>query len=350
MEKRSSGRRALLDGEFFEARLNAETLWLFPDILRGVLLYRAVTPCIDDEYSDLAWAHVADEEPGSEPLPLEHYRDYVLENADFGQSVVEEKMQELQRKLGKGALRVRNLPKTFKEMKAGLEGRAPSMQTGFGDLEAVLRKGLQGQRDLVDELEAGIQKMQEKFGHIAPVNFQAIKNARAAIANLEGTLDEAGKKLAGVEEQKKSILKKAGERLKVSFTAEELRETGIDPDHLEKPAEISPFHDRWFSLVVRCRMMLKADRKSMKRLLTLGLGRGVVSRNWLGWNEQPLVFPSDGKLTEQLTFPEGLVIPRFEGAVLTGVTVRPEPETDPSRAVVVPGSDVTPRFLEAAME
>ena len=350
LEKRSYVRRDLLDGEFFEARLNAETLWLFPDILRGVLLYRAVTPCIDDEYSDLAWAHVADEEPGSEPLPLEHYRDYVLENADFGQSVVEEKMQELQQKLGKGALRVRNLPKTFKEMKAGLEGRAPSMQAEFGDLEAVLRKGLQGQRDLVNELEAGMQKMQGKFGHIAPVNFQAIKNARKTIANLESTLDEAGKKLAGVEKQKDSVLKKAGERLKASFTAEELRETGIDPDHLEKPAEISPFHDRWFSLVVRCRMMLKADRKSMKRLLTLGLGRGVVSRNWLGWNEQPLVFPSDGELTEQLTLPEGLVIPRFEGAVLTGVIVRPEPETDSSRAVAVPGSDVTPRFLEAAME
>lgn len=347
---RSYFRRDLLDGEFSETRLNAETLWLFPDILRGVLLYRAVTPCIDDEYSDLAWAHVADEEPGSEPLPLEHYRDYVLENADFGQSVVEEKMQELQRKLGKGALRVRNLPKTFKEMKAGLEGRAPTGQTAFGDLEAALRKGLQGQRDLLDELEASVQKMQGKFGHIAPVGFQAIQNARASIAGLESKLDETGKTLAGVEEQKKSILKKAGEQLKASFIAGKLKEMGIDPDHLDKPAPASPFHDRWFPLVVRCRMMLKADRKAMKRLLALGLGHDVVKRSWLGWNGKPLVFPADDKLAEQLTLPEGLVIPRFEGAVLTGVTVRPEPVTDPSREVVVPGSDTAPRFLEAAME
>jgi uncharacterized protein YjbI with pentapeptide repeats len=113
-------------GEYFEAKLSAETLWLFPNIMRGVLLYRALVPCRDDEYSDIAWAHVVEEDPATEPLPIEHYRDILLEQADFGQGVIAEKMRELERELVKGAISVRNLPKTIRQMQAGIDGSSPA--------------------------------------------------------------------------------------------------------------------------------------------------------------------------------------------------------------------------------
>jgi len=249
--KKTYLRKDLLDGEFFEAGLKADTLWLFPGILRGVLIYRALVPCIDEEYSDIAWAHIADEDPAEEPLPIEHYRDYVLEKADFGQTMLNEKMQELQRNLGKGAIAVRNLPKKFKAMKASIDGTAPQMQSSFEDLQAAFRKGLQQQRGLTDDMEAQMKTMQEAFSHMVPVNFKALAQSRKTIDSLESNLDEAGKQVGQAMKKKESILKKAGQRLKASVPEEMLRQKGIDPDHLDKPASVSPFHDRcspsWFA-------------------------------------------------------------------------------------------------------
>jgi len=338
--KKNYLRKELIDGEFFEAELKADTLWLFPGILRGVLIYRALVPCVDEEYSDLAWAHIADEDPAEEPLPLEHYRDYVLEKADFGQTVLNEKMQELQRQLGKGAIAVRNLPKRFRMMEKEMKGRAPQMQASFEDMQAAFRKGLQQQRQLADEMGAGMKQMQKAFGHMVPVDFKGLECARQTIDNFESNLNKTGKQVNEAIRKKESMLKKAGQRLKASMSEEMLKQKGIDPDHLDKPQSVSSFHDRWFPFVVRSRMMLMADRGFIKSLDDLGLGQEVVSRNWLGLHEEDLA-PE---------VPAGLVIPRFNGAVLTGVIIRPEPCTDPSQAAVIPESASEPLFLEAAQE
>lgn len=349
-ERQTYLRQDLLGGEFFEAKLNPETLWLFPSILRGVLLYRTLVPCRDDEYSDLAWAHIAGEDPESVPLSLEHYRDYVLEKADFGQSVVAEAMQKIQRELGKGAIAVRNLPKKFKADKAALEGNAPQVQTTFQDMQSAFTKGLQGQREMANEIEAGMRTLHEQFGHRAAIDFGMLERARASITEFEEGLAVVAEKNVEVEKKKDDMLSRAGAKLKAEFTAAQLKEKVVDPDHLDKPVLVSPFHDRWFPFVVRCRMMLGADIPVHKQLSKLGIEHDVVSRNWLGWLDSAVEFAADGFLKEPLMLPPGLVIPRFRGARLTGLLIRPEPLTVASLAVIIPDSDETPIFLEAAAE
>ena len=146
-------------GEYSEAMLSRETLWLLPNILRGVLICRALVPCRDDEYSDIAWTHIVEEDPATEPLPVSHYRDILLEKADFGQNVMMEKMAELQRELGKGAITVRNLPKSFREMKREIEAPAsgsaaapaPFHDRWFPVLQQC-RSRLLGERALMEQL------------------------------------------------------------------------------------------------------------------------------------------------------------------------------------------------------
>ena len=58
---------------FHEARVNPETVWLFPNQKAGVLLFRAVVPVADEELDDVIHL-IADLEPLSDPpQPIETY-------------------------------------------------------------------------------------------------------------------------------------------------------------------------------------------------------------------------------------------------------------------------------------
>jgi len=59
---------------FKEFKANAETVWLFPDSLAGLILYRAVIPLTSDDTDKLACVYSALEPLGQAPAPVEtHY-------------------------------------------------------------------------------------------------------------------------------------------------------------------------------------------------------------------------------------------------------------------------------------
>jgi len=59
---------------FKEFKANAETVWLFPDNLAGLILYRAVIPLTGDDTDTLAFVYSALESLGQAPAPVEtHY-------------------------------------------------------------------------------------------------------------------------------------------------------------------------------------------------------------------------------------------------------------------------------------
>ncbi|PTN36014.1 DUF2169 domain-containing protein [Desulfonatronum sp. SC1] len=61
-------------GAFLELPCAMETLWLFPERMLGVLLFRGVVPVQDEECEDVAAVLALAEDASREPIPVEEYR------------------------------------------------------------------------------------------------------------------------------------------------------------------------------------------------------------------------------------------------------------------------------------
>jgi len=347
---------------FEEVGLKPETLWLFPEILRGVILWRGLAVCSDDEYSDLARLYVADEPVGSEPKAIEFYRDDQLKKADLSVPIDPAMQLEFQRKMADGAKKVLNLPKNIKESIARQKGQAPSMVMSPQQVGSVLRANLTNIRATLDSVEGTAKGLHERFGHMARVNMAAFPRARAQADAMEAKIAGMLERAQAFEQRKAAMQDKAREMLRrpqMQFMAMEKQKGDLEALLAEKPSG-PPFHVRGFPLVVSWRVGLDIDRERQKALAVLGLGRDAVKRRWLAWNPQPLeercedwgVPPKDGR--ETFTIPAGLVLPRFDGAMLNRLLVRPWPPEcaldDASADALTPGSAEEPLFLEAGTE
>lgn len=342
---------------FEEVGLKPETLWLFPEILRGVILWRGMAPCADDEYSDLARLYVADEPAASEPKPIEFYRDDQLKKADLTVPFDPAVQQAFQRKMAAGAKRVLNLPKDLKDTLARQNGQAPAMVMSPQDVGRVLKANIRNVRATIDSVESSAKDLHQRFGHLVPVDLSAFPRARAQASAMESRLEGMLKKADEMTQRKADMLAKAGEMLKrpqVQFMADEKGRRDLEK-LLDKPEE-PPFHARGFPLVVSWRVELDIDQARMQKLAALGLERGSVKRRWLACNPEPReercadwgLKPQDGR--ETFILPAGLVLPRFEGQNLNRLLVRTGALDDSAGDVLVPGSAEEPLFLEAAAE
>lgn len=351
----------LAKASFDEAGLKPETLWLFPELLRGVILWRGMVPCADDEYSDLGRLFVADEPKDSEPKPIEHYRDLQLKKADLSVPFDPAMQQEYQRKMAAGAKRVLNLPKDLKEGLARRQGQAPVMAMGPQEVGRVLSANLKKIREAIDSVEASTTKLHQRFGHMVPADLQAFPRARAQADAMEGKLNAMLERAAAMELRKAEMLAKAGETLKRPQLAYMAGEKGMaDLEKLLEGPKEPPFHARGFPLLMGWRIGLDTSQEHLRALADLGLARGTVKRRWLAWNPEAREERAvDWGLParpgqETFTLPAGLVMPGFAGAKLDRLLVRPSVQggglDDAALDQLVPGSRAEPLFLEAATE
>lgn len=347
----------LTKASFEEVGLKPETLWLFPEILRGVILWRGMAPCADDEYSDLGRLFVADEPRDSEPKAIEHYRDIQLKKADLTVPFDPAMQQDYRRKMAAGARRVLNLPKELKERLARQQGQAPVLSMSPKDVGRTLTATLAKIRATIDTVETTANGLHQRFGHMAPVNLQAIPRARAQADAMEAKLHDVLQKAQVMEQRKAELMDRAKEMLKrpqVQYMADKKGKRDLER-LLEGPQE-PPFHAQGFPLLVSWRVGLDLDPERQAALAGLGLERGTVKRRWLAWNPEPRkeraeawgVKPAPGQ--ETFTIPAGLVLPGFAGPKLDRLLVRTGALDDPASDILVLGSRDAPLFLEAASE
>ena len=342
---------------FEEVGLKAETLWLFPEILRGVILWRGLARCSDDEYSDLARLMIKDEDIASEATAIEIYRDEQLKKADLGVPFDPGLQKLYSDKMGEAAKKVLNLPKKIKLQLATHQGQVPVPRYEPQDLERIMGTRLTQTRAAIDTIEASAKDLHNRFGHIAAIDFSALTRARAQADKMEGKLADLVARGKAMEARKAEMLGKAKDLLKRPEIQPLLAKGEIsDPNQLfERPPE-PPFHARGFPLLTRWRLDLQLDPARMRALTGLGLQRETIKNRWLAWNSEPReeqsrdwgLDPKPGE--ETFMIPAGLVMPQFDGAKLVRLLVRNGQTTDHFSDTLVPGSRDEPLFLEAASE
>ncbi|MFP4428566.1 MAG: DUF2169 domain-containing protein [Desulfovermiculus sp.] len=347
---------ALDQASFEEVTLKPETLWLFPDILRGVLLFRGLVRCVDDEYSDLARLLTADEDPNHPPKPLEHYRDEQLKKADLSVPFDPAMQQKYQQEMARAAKKTLNLPKKIKSHLAKNQGQAPVMRYTPDDLGRLAESNLSRIRQTIDSVEATATDLHSRFGHMMHVDFGLFSHYRRQAQIMETKVKEQVAKAKEIEKRRDELRNKARETLQRPEMKPLLVKGDIDPETImDSPAD-PPFHARGFPLLVSWRLGLKLDAKRQKQLQKFGLEQETIANRWLAWNPEPRAEQyKDWGLEadpDQETFeiPAGLVLPGFSGRELVRLLIRPEPLDTSRREVLIPGSREEPLFLEAATE
>ncbi|WP_319762560.1 DUF2169 domain-containing protein [Maridesulfovibrio sp.] len=345
--------------EFREVSTRLETVWFFPSIMRGLLIYRGTTEVVDDEGADILRVLIRHEEQGTEPKSIEHYRDLQIKLLDRGVDVDMSKAEEAVQKAQKSLLKIKNIPKFADEIRQKALGNRPSMPPQEPEeVIAGAQKMIAGHYKTLDNLESMARKAQAEHGHLVEINLTVFDKFRGKLAEIEKKLASTGSKLSAtkkkLEASRKAAVKEASTKLK-GIKAEHLKKNGLDPDEplsAEFPfhKKVNPWHDRGFPLIARWRRALENDRETMKKLTDLGIERKTIKRMWLGVNgevliESPANWGLDGD--DEFTVPAGLVLPRFDGPVLNHIKMNPGTFAD-GEEQLVPGSNEDPLFLPSS--
>ncbi len=344
---------------FEEVPTRIDTVWLFPGILRGVVVYRGTTEIQDDEYADVRRVFLATERGADEPKSLEHYLEEQKKRLDRTVPVDPAPVEAARKRAGAAMKRFRGIPKEIEAAKLRAMGKAPVMSRTPEEMEARARANLDRAKSLLSTLEAQAREARARHGHQAAVDLRGIDRLRESIRQSEARVAQAAARARKAREEGAAAVQGISEDLKGLVPPEHLARAGIDPDDPMPGRAVTPWHDRGFPLAVRWRKALEADPKARSALERLGFEERTIRRAWMGLNpeahseERRLWGLKEGPGTgpggsAPLVLPAGLVIPRFRGAVLGGLWIRPGVHGDPGGDVRVEGSDESPLFLPAA--
>ncbi|PKN09837.1 MAG: hypothetical protein CVU73_02530 [Deltaproteobacteria bacterium HGW-Deltaproteobacteria-8] len=366
--------------EFREVTTQLETVWLFPSIMRGLLIYRGSTRIMDEENGDVLRVLIRHEQQSEAPKPIEHYRDLQIQLLDRGvgvdMSAAEAAFDDAMQKAQASMVKIKNIPKFVDAIRQKALGNRPTMP--MAEPEEVLAKSkamLAEQSALLDRLETMAKGMLAKHGHMIAFDTSIFDRFRAKIAEIGNTVEQSTAKLSATKQKlettRAAMIKELTGKLK-AVKPEHLAKAGVDPDAMLPPGfpfskKGKPWHDRGFPFVVGCRKALAEDRATQSALKELGFQSATIHAAWLGVNTDARYdAPSDWGLKDQdvpapegVLLPTGLVLPRFDGPVLNRIACRTaQPEAGAVAAGadhvvvgpdhVIPGSTATALFLPAA--
>jgi len=271
---------------FEEVPTRIDTVWLFPGILRGVVVYRGTTEIQDDEYADVRRVFMATERNADEPKPLEHYLEEQKKALDRTVPMDLEPLKAAQKRMADALKRIKAVPRDIEEAKLRAMGKRPRMKRSPEEMTARSKGVLEGSRSVLAGLEARAAGMQERHGHRVRIDRAVFDTLRSKFAGMEERLDQGLARITKAREEGKQVTQEMSEVLKQHVSTEDLQKAGIDPDRLLPGASVSPWHDRGFPLVMGWRRNLEQDPKARAALEKLGLTPRTVKRAWLGVNPE----------------------------------------------------------------
>ncbi len=362
---------------FVEVPTRLETVWLFPNILRGVAIYRGSVENRDDECRDVVRVFLEWERLGERAGTLEEYAEKQKKAMDRKVAVNMAPFQAAGKKMGAAVKQVKNAPKTLARIKAAATGQTPTMPVSPEEIAAMARQTAAGNLATIDKLEAVARDLHGKFGHLAAIDLTRFDKLRETVKTALGKAESAAgrvgaalkkanaKKAAAISEANAAMDKapSAADMAARGVDINELRKLGYNPDFRfsDKDETGVPFHDAGFPFAVACRRSLAANPEAQDALRRLGLPDAVVKRAWLGLNPEAksedgaawgLPKTPDGGQAEAIELPAGLVFPRFDGPALNRLMIRPGAMqgdyASPDADVLVKGSDETPLALPPA--
>ncbi|MFM2478730.1 DUF2169 domain-containing protein [Celerinatantimonas sp. MCCC 1A17872] len=350
---------------FKEVLMHLETVWFFPTILRGVLLFRGLTDIIDEEYSDVLRVLIRHELMDEPAKSIEYYRDLQMSLLNRGVNIDSEQMDQAVQQANESMIQVRNLPKVINSIRQHALGNRPTMpprppEERLLNLKQILNK----KRALLDSSEQMTRRLHSKFGHLVEFDLTQFATSHRTLDEFEANFEKNISHLVTKQKEAKASVNSHMNilREKLTESAKNLKKqwpkgrdlpfdpNTIIPDDIFSEPSKGPWHDRGFPLVVQWRKNLETNPNMLDSLKKLGLSTSTIKNYWLGCNCDDLVDSQELwglDKAEQFTLPAGLIVPYFIGDQLARIRcVYKDSKWD--QEMLVPGSDPISLFLPSA--
>ncbi|MGA1846953.1 DUF2169 domain-containing protein [Deferribacter abyssi] len=346
---------------FEEVNLKIDTLWLFPEILRGVVIFRGLSEIQDEELDDVHRIFLAMEDPSKELEPIEKYFEEQKKFFDRAVQIDKAPIENAQKKIANLLKRVKNLPKEMDVIRKKAMGKTPVMPLGSPkEMEKKFHTMIDNQLATIDTIEAQCMEMHAKWGHFAKIpTKEFFDKIRTKLTFIKEQIPNTMQKVQNALDKKEITKEEVIKQLKENLPKEQLEQAGVsinglisDFDQILQEESINPWHDKGFSFVVRCRKNLENHPEIIKKLEEIGFTKYTISTHWFGFNFEEEKYPCEEWGIEkdenkEIVLPKGLVLPRFNEKMLTRILIRKE-DLLSGEDILVEGSDKKPLFIPAA--
>ena len=332
--------------KFTEFNTRLDTVWLFPHAERGVTIHRAVAEVKDDEHSDVLRLFLAREALAETPKGIEYYREEMERRLNRQVEVNLAALEEAKKKIKKALERISGIDQEIKDNVKQALGQAPAVDKKTpGEFAADAQARALKAIEKLDKAEARLVPLKAEYGHIVKIDLSAISRAKE---KLQAAAQKAGQAAAEIEaaqakvEAAKARLKKD---LLASPQADRAAEAGMDIDALIYPPPKNPWHEAGMKFLYQARKDLESDWEASEFLRDFGLERRTIKKSFLGIHPAFQTSPAadwgleSGSEGPEVELPGGLVIPRFEGALLKKLLIVQRPYDRPETVHLVDGSE-----------
>jgi len=345
---------------FKDVPTHIDTLWLFPSILRGVAMYRGTTEIFDEEYEDVSRIFIATEQINDTPGTLEYYLEEQKKAMDLSVPIDMEPLHKASKKIGDMMKRIKKIPKDIEDSIKMATGKAPVMPRTPAETAATGKTVISDSIVLLDKLEAQSRGFQQQYGHLMKIDLTMFERMRGNLLKQSAHIDESLTKLetaaATAMKDVETAVKSGADSMRKAIPADILEKAGFNPEALlKREKKVNPWHDRGFPFIIQCRRNLEGDRETIDKLRKLGIEKRAIKKAWLGVNREEVNDPKDlwgigykDGVIKDLVIPAGLVMPRFNEAILNRILILP-PDWEKGEPIIatylVDESDKAPLFF-----
>ena len=331
---------------FVEVVLRRDTLWLFPEIEKGIVVFHGTLEVADEIYSDIRYLNIKPVFAGEAPKTAEAY--YALQKKELTKSETadEAPFEEAEKKKKAMEKEMFALPRRMKEGMETVQGKRPLLKRTPAEM---LERAQQQIDDAIARLEQTQNRKQHgRIGKRAVDSFTKMKEKLLETkAQLAKSLQEIEKEVAATEAMKEEALAEV-EKIKSNPNIPDEVKAKIDTSFLEPEEKV--WHDHAFDFVCDSVKILEKSPQTLRQLRHLGLTEHTIERNWVGFNPKEKRMPaSEWKLEGdgQIVLPKGFVTARFEETALKALRIEGKPVLGSDEAYALflsEGNDHFPLF------
>ncbi|WP_281544248.1 DUF2169 domain-containing protein [Grimontia sp. SpTr1] len=314
---------------FSEITLNRDTVWFFPSVELGVVIYHGVIEITDDEALDVKTVVLGLEPPGTELLPIEHYLAEAnstpaeqaakmagIDPSDNEAAAQEASLKELAIQREREKANADNARQRHFEI-AQLRGLVPTLTVGIADYGSFMTDMLEGFGEDTSEFLEGLEKQQKQLSEFK----------QSSLKTLDKQYERLSKEAAGNSQQTNGQATLDAQQ-KLQAAKEKINNVGRDPEDWNLRAS---------SLLALAELNVS---KHWEEYQANGLRSVSAARYMLGYIDKPYPFVAKEwglEAPESLDIGPGWLLPTYQGDEFVSITVRPNHLSDPNGEYQVPG-------------
>ena len=172
---------------FEELATKLETVWLFPELERGMALYRTSLPCADEEYSDIVRLMTAVEDADSS-TDIQYWLDKQHKELERIQPALPQVAEEAQKSVDAMSANFRTLMQDSHHILDQCMGLAHQLPQSHAKIFAIQSSMLDKASARLDDGEALLRALRKEHGHVAKIDVQKLAPMRQSIADMREKL------------------------------------------------------------------------------------------------------------------------------------------------------------------